>query len=97
MYPLVYPFMENSPDHDIDSFFDLISEFGPFDQVILRKNTFGTVRDVPVHAAVRLQTVDDNQKKSCVFHMHESTPSRQIGLIHSFLGVWRSLKALCPL
>ena len=54
VYYLVYLSTENYGELDIGGFPDLISEFGPFDQVISRKNTFRTVGDVPVHAAVRL-------------------------------------------
>ena len=62
MYTLVYTFVKNSSELDIDDFFDLISEFGPLIRAFAVKMTRGTVGHVPVHTVVRLQTVDDEKK-----------------------------------
>ena len=89
-------FWKNPTELDVTRFPDLISESGPPCQRFSRKNTHKTIRDVPVHTAVRPQTVTGGvMLRSLPLSCSAAAPSRQIDLTHSFLGVWRSWRALC--
>ena len=98
LVPLLVPlFWKNPTELDVTRFPDLISESGPPCQRFSRKNTHKTIRDVPVHTAVRPQTVTGGvMLRSLPLSCSAAAPSRQIDLTHSFLGVLRSWRALYP-
>ena len=98
LVPLLVPlFWKNPTELDVTRFPDLISESGPPCQRFSRKNTHKTIRDVPVHTAVRPQTVTGGvMLRSLPLSCSAAAPSHQIDLTHSFLGVLRSWRALYP-